>query len=74
VKKLKIGREKNVTEQIEGRRGLVTETIKPFGSGLVKVDGVIWTAIGEYPEVMIQTGCRIQVVRIEGVKLIVKQI
>jgi membrane protein implicated in regulation of membrane protease activity len=74
VKRLKIGREKNVTEQIEGRRGLVTESIKPFGSGLVKVDGVMWTAIGEYPEVMIQAGCRIQVVRIEGVKLIVKQI
>ena len=74
VKKLKIGKEKNVTEQIEGRRGLVTETVKPFGTGLVKVDGAVWTAIGEYPEVMIQAGCRVQVLRIEGVKLIVKQI
>ena len=74
VKKLKIGKEKNVTEQIEGRRGLVTETLKPFGTGLVKVDGVIWTAVGEYPEAMIQAGCRVEVVRIEGVKLIVKQL
>ena len=73
VKKLKVGREKNVTEQIQGHTGLVTQTVEPFGSGLVKVDGAIWTAIGESPEVSIATGRRVEVVRIEGVKLIVKE-
>ena len=73
VRKLKVGKEQNITEQIIGHRGMVTETVQPFGSGLVKVDGAIWTAIGEYPEVSIPSGCRVQVVRIEGVKLIVKQ-
>jgi membrane protein implicated in regulation of membrane protease activity len=72
VKKLRVGKEKNITQQIEGRLGIVTEAITPFGSGLVKVDGAIWTAIGETPEAEIPTGWRVQVVRIEGVKLIVR--
>ena len=64
-------REKNVTEQMLGRAGVVTEAINPFGAGLVKVGGVIWTARGERPEDSFDAGRRVSVVRIEGVKIIV---
>jgi membrane protein implicated in regulation of membrane protease activity len=72
VQKLQVGREKNVTDQMAGRTGLVTETAPPFGTGLVKVGGVIWTAVGETPELEIPQGSRVRVVRIEGVKIIVR--
>jgi membrane protein implicated in regulation of membrane protease activity len=72
VKHLKVGREKNVTEQIEGKLGLVTEAIAPFDSGLVKVGGIIWTAVGESPDFTAESGAEVRVRRVEGVKLIVE--
>jgi membrane protein implicated in regulation of membrane protease activity len=72
VKKLKVGREKNNIELLEGKIALVTETIEPFGSGLVKVNGVIWTAVGEGTEFSAASGSEVEIIRVEGVKLIVK--
>jgi membrane protein implicated in regulation of membrane protease activity len=72
VQKLKVGREKNNIELIEGKVGLVTETIAPFKSGLVKVNGVIWTAVGDETEFAADAGSQVEIIRIEGVKLIVK--
>jgi membrane protein implicated in regulation of membrane protease activity len=72
TEKLKVGKEKNVTNQIEEKIGVVTESITPFASGLVKVNGVIWSAICENPDATIPQGIRVRVVRIEGVKLIVE--
>ncbi|MDR2132657.1 MAG: NfeD family protein [Clostridiales Family XIII bacterium] len=72
VKRLKIGREKNVTERMEGRRGIMTEAAPPFGTGLAKVDGALWTAVPEDPARGIENGVTVDVVRIEGVKLVVK--
>jgi membrane protein implicated in regulation of membrane protease activity len=74
VKHLKVGREKNVTEQMEGKHGIVTEAVVPFGTGLVKVSGVYWTAVGESPALEIEKDRTVVVVRIEGVKLVVKPI
>jgi membrane protein implicated in regulation of membrane protease activity len=74
IKHLKVGREKNVTEQMEGRQGIVTEAVVPFGTGLVKVGGVYWTAVGESPALEIEKDRTVAVVRIEGVKLVVKPI
>jgi membrane protein implicated in regulation of membrane protease activity len=71
VKHLKIGREKNVIEQIEGRIGIVTQAIQPFNSGLVKVNGITWTAIGEDPDSAIDKGTEVQIIKVQGVKLIV---
>ncbi|MDR0357664.1 MAG: NfeD family protein [Clostridiales Family XIII bacterium] len=71
VKHLKVGREKNNIEMIEGKRGLVTEAIEPFKSGLVKVNGVVWTAVGDTQEVVVDIGQEVEIVRVEGVKLIV---
>lgn len=72
VKKLKVGKEKNYTEQLEGKPGLVTEAIEPFQSGLVKVNGIVWTAVGETEEFHAQAGETVEIVRVEGVKLIVR--
>ena len=74
VKKLKVGREKNYTEQLEGKPGLVVEAIEPFGSGQVKVRGIVWTAIGEVDDFSAPAGGKVEIVRVEGVKLIVKHI
>ena len=72
VKRLKLGREKNYTEQLEGKTGLVVEEIKPFGSGQVKVRGIIWTAVGETEDFAAKKGSIVEIVRVEGVKLLVK--
>ena len=74
VKKLKIGREKNYTEQLEGKPGLVVEALAPFSSGQVKVGGIVWTAVGEADEFTAPAGSKVEIVRVEGVKLIVKNI
>jgi membrane protein implicated in regulation of membrane protease activity len=74
IRKLKVGREKNVTEQMTGRPGVVTEPVIPFGVGIVKVGGVFWTAVAESPTLEIEKGAEVVVVRIEGVKLIVKPV
>ena len=74
VKKLKVGREKNYTQQLEGKIGLVVEEIKPFHTGQVKVGGIVWTSVGETDQFSAKAGEKIEIVRIEGVKLIVKDI
>ena len=72
VKKLKVGREKNYTEQLEGKPGLVVEALEPFHSGQVKVNGITWTAVGETDEFAAQAGSKVEIIRVEGVKLIVR--
>ena len=72
VNKLKVGREKNYTEQLEGKLGLVVEEIKPFNSGQVKVRGIVWTAVGETDQFAAKAGEKVEIVGVEGVKLIVK--
>ncbi|MDR1797966.1 MAG: NfeD family protein [Clostridiales Family XIII bacterium] len=74
VKKLKLVREKNYTEQLEGKTGLVVEAIKPFSSGQVKVRGIVWTAVGETEDLDAAKGSHVEILRIEGVKLIVKKL
>jgi len=72
-KKLKVGKEKNYTEQLEGKPGLVVEAIEPFKSGQVKVGGILWTAVGETEHFAAPADSMIEIVRVEGVKLIVKE-
>ena len=74
VKRLKVGREKNYTEQLEGKPGLVVEELRPFSSGQVKVNGILWTAVGEVDEFAAAKGSKVEIVRVEGVKLIVRNI
>ena len=58
-----------------GKECVVRESIdNVLGTGAVSVDGKVWTARTESDEVRLQEGSRAVVVRIEGVKLIVKPI
>ena len=73
-KRLKIGHEKNNIDQIIGQTGLVTEDIKPYHTGQVKLNGMIWTAIAKDKNETLSKGELIKIIKIEGVKLIVERV
>ena len=57
-----------------GRAAVVTERIDNLAAtGAVKLDGVVWTARSTDDAVAIETGARVTVRAIEGVKLIVER-
>ena len=57
-----------------GRAAVVTERIDTLAAtGAVKLDGVVWTARSTDDAVAIETGERVTVRAIEGVKLIVER-
>lgn len=55
------------------KRGVVKEDIYPYKTGIVIVNGEEWTAVGVYNEI-IEKGTTVEVIKIEGVKLVVKSI
>ena len=62
-------------DMLIGKECVVRESIdNVLGAGAVSVDGKVWTARTESDEVRLQEGSRAVVVRIEGVKLIVKPV
>ncbi|MCC3869283.1 NfeD family protein [Terrisporobacter mayombei] len=56
---------------IEQRTGVVKVEILPYTTGIVTLTGEDWTAISENNE-KIEVGQLVKVIRIEGVKLVVK--
>ena len=71
-KRLKIGHEKNNIDQMIGKTCLVTETIKPYHTGQVKLSGLVWTAVVKDNTETLEKGTLVRIVGIEGVKLIVE--
>jgi membrane protein implicated in regulation of membrane protease activity len=71
VKKFKIGRVKTNVESRIGMHALVTRQIGEFEKGEVKLNGQNWSAYPENGET-ISEGTKCEVVRIEGVKAIVR--
>lgn len=69
---LKVGITKTNLDIIVDSIGIVTKDIEPFKVGQVKVNGQIWTGISEDNQ-FIGVGTEIKIIRIEGVKLIVKR-
>ena len=62
-------------DMLIGKECVVRESIdNVLGTGAVSVDGKVWTARTESDETKAQEGSRAVVIRIEGVKLIVKPI
>jgi len=53
-----------------GQHGISTTDIEPLQYGQVKVNGEIWTAISNHE---IKSGTKIEVIDIDGVKLIVQK-
>lgn len=69
---LRIGSEKTNVEAVIGLSGPVVKGIERYATGQVKINGQIWSALSEDGE-PIETGIKVQVVAVEGVKLIVKK-
>ena len=62
---------KTNVQSIIGKKGLVTKDINSINStGQVKIDGELWSAIGEN-DMEISKGTEVEVVEIKGVKVIV---
>jgi len=71
-KVLKAGHNKTNADALIGRQGFVTKMIQPHETGLVKVSGQVWTAKCVDNEV-INVDENVEILAIEGVKLIVKR-
>jgi len=71
VKKFKVGKTKTNVDSLVGLQAPVTKAIGEYEKGEVKVNGQIWTAVCEDGSPLAE-GARCQILRIEGVKLIVK--
>ena len=56
-------------DRVIGSTGIVTEDIKPYDIGEVKVDGKRWSAISKEE---IKSGSKVEILAIDGVKLQVK--
>ncbi|HVI42615.1 MAG TPA: NfeD family protein [Anaerovoracaceae bacterium] len=72
-KRLNIGHEKNNIDQMIDKTCMVTETIEPYHTGQVKLNGLIWTAVTNDNKDTLTKGELVKIVRIEGVKLIVER-
>jgi len=71
VKKFKIGREKTNVDSLIGKWVLVTRKISEFEKGEVKANGLFWAARSEH-NTEIAEGTKCEVLRIEGVQLIIR--
>jgi len=70
-KKIDSFKEKTNLDRVIGTEGVVTEKITKHNPGEVKVDGKRWTAVADKT---IQEGKIVQIIKIEGVKLIVEEV
>jgi membrane protein implicated in regulation of membrane protease activity len=73
VKVFKIGATKTNVDSLIGKEGIVIKTLEPFQMGQVNVKGQIWSAKSE-EGLEIPEGQKVEVIRIDGVKLIVKSL
>ncbi len=73
-KRLRIGHEKNNIDQMINKTCLVTETIKPFHPGQVRLNGLVWTAVTNENQYTLEKGELARIVKIAGVKLIVERV
>ena len=71
IKKFKIGQEKTNVDSLIGKHALVVKTIGEFERGEVKINGLIWSARSE-DNMEITEGSKCEILRIEGVQLIVR--
>ncbi len=72
-KRLRIGHEKNNIDQMINKTGIVVETIEPYHTGQVKLNGMIWTAVSKNDDEILLKGNIVKIVKIQGVKLIVER-
>jgi len=74
IKHLKVGKTATNVDGLIGKTGKVVEGIDNINAkGKIKISGQIWTSRSENEE-MLKVDQLVEVVRVEGVKLIVKKI
>jgi membrane protein implicated in regulation of membrane protease activity len=73
IKKFKIGQEKTNVDSLVGKHALVVKTISEFERGEAKINGQIWSAHSE-DNSEITEGSKCEILRIEGVQLIVRKL
>ena len=73
-KVLKIGDTKTNVDSLIGKKGIINIAITPYKVGQVKVNGQIWTAKADQDDVDIPAGEEVEVLRVDGVKLIVRPV
>ena len=61
-------------DSLVGKRGLLEEEIKPFEPGVCKINDVLWTEISTNGKETIATKSVVEVVAIQGNKLLVKKV
>jgi len=71
IKKLKLGKEKTNVDSFIGKHVPVIKAISEFEHGEVKLNGLIWAARSDN-NAEIAVGTRCEVLRVEGVQLIVR--
>jgi membrane protein implicated in regulation of membrane protease activity len=71
IKKFKMGKEKTNVDSLVGKHVMVTRKISEFEKGEVKLNGLIWAARPD-SNMEIVEGTKCEVLRIEGVQLIVR--
>ena len=73
IQKFKMGKEKTNVDSLVGKQALVIKAIGEFEKGEVKINGQIWSARTEN-NLEIAEGTKCEVLRVEGVQLIVRSI
>lgn len=71
VKKLRIKKEATNSDALIGKHVLVTKKITPLEKGMVKLNGVEWSASSN-DGTTIERGTEVEIVKIEGVTVFVK--
>lgn len=67
-------KERTNVDSLIGQRAVVCENISNLeGTGKVLINGIEWTARTEDPAAMYEKGSTVQILRIEGVKVIVEK-
>jgi len=73
IKKFKAGKVKTNVDSLIGKHALVIKSISEFEKGEIKINGVIWSALPDNNS-EIKEGSKCEIVRIEGVRAIVRPI
>ena len=74
-KLVKVPTKKTNVDRIISKTGIVIEKIDKFnGTGMVKIDGEVWSALAEKEDEIIEKNSKIKVLEVKGVKVIVTKI
>lgn len=65
---------KSNADSLVGKRGLLKEEIKPYNPGVCKINDVLWTAVSANEQETIAKDSVVEVVAIQGNKLIIKKV